>query len=81
MEYKFILRGEVPEKKNSRTTLKSGKTIPSKNYQKWHENALFSLVFAKKTQNLRESISFPVEIEISFIHGDLRRRDSDNGLS
>ncbi|MBR1722814.1 MAG: RusA family crossover junction endodeoxyribonuclease [Treponema sp.] len=81
MEYTFILRGEVPAKKNSRQTLKNGKTIPSKNYQKWHENALFQLIFQRNSQKIRELLSEPLELHVTFCHGDLRRRDSDNSLS
>ena len=81
MEYTFTLRGEVPAKKNSRLTLKSGKTIPSKNYQKWHKNALFQLIFQRNAQKIKNPLSAPLALHLSFTHGDLRRRDSDNGLS
>lgn len=81
MTYRFLLKGEVPAKKNSRITLRNGKTIPSKNYQKWHENALFQLIFAKKMQKLHKFLDFPLSIKITLTHGDLKRRDGDNALS
>ena len=80
MEYKFTLRGEVPAKKNSRQTLRSGKTIPSENYRKWHGNALFQLIFQRNSQKIT-AISEETSIFITLFHGDLRRRDGDNAAS
>lgn len=80
-EYFFFLNGETPSKKNSRITLKSGKTIPNKKYRDWNKSAVSELKrqWAKQSQNLK-----PIEqcvIEIIFIHADKRRRDSDNAVS
>ncbi len=81
---KFILIGETPSKKNSRITLKNGKTIPNKNYQNWHENAWYSVIGQRRILE-GQGEQFPIDSEIilfvSFTHGDLKRRDSDNGLS
>ncbi|MBQ1778303.1 MAG: RusA family crossover junction endodeoxyribonuclease [Acidaminococcaceae bacterium] len=76
---KFIIEGETPAKKNSRITLPNGRTIPSKNYRTWHESALLQIEAMAISREA--SISYPVAISLNFIHGDLRRRDSDNGTS
>ena len=81
MNYIFTLRGEVPAKKNNRQTLPNKKTIPSKNYQKWHEMALFSLIFQRKSQKIEKPLNQELHIEITLTHGDFRRRDGDNGES
>lgn len=76
---KFIIEGETPAKKNSRITLPNGRTIPSKNYRTWHESALLQIEAMAISREA--TISYPVAISLSFYHGDLRRRDSDNGTS
>ena len=76
---KFIIEGETPAKKNSRITLPNGRTIPSKNYRTWHESALLQIEAMAISREA--TISYPVAISLNFIHGDLRRRDSDNGTS
>lgn len=81
MIYFFNLKGEVPAKKNNRQTIKSGKTIPSKTYQKWHETAIFQLIFQRKTQKIEKPIDSEITVEINLTHGDYIRRDGDNGLS
>lgn len=78
MKYTYSISLETPAKKNSRITLKNGVTIPSKNYQKWHSAALIQLYTQKRPGT---PINSELEIHIKFIHGDLRRRDSDNGTS
>lgn len=78
MIYKFVLSGETPPKKNSRITLRNGRTIPSKRYTEWHSNAIAELLWQKRPE-------LPLKdryiIRFHFIHGDLRRRDSDNQVS
>lgn len=74
----FELDGETPAKKNSRITLPNGRTIPSKKFQDWHKAAMVQLISQQKPKKPIES---PVSIMLSFYHGDLRRRDSDNGTS
>lgn len=71
----ITIEGETPSKKNSRITLRNGRTIPSKNYQQWHKEALSQI---RAPEN---PINYPVLIHLVFTHGDLRRRDSDNGCS
>lgn len=81
MEYKFLLTGETPSKKNSRIVLANGKNIPSKQYRQWHEGAYFLITAQKNHQKLYKPIECPVILEVHFTHGDYRRRDCDNGLS
>jgi len=73
----FLITGETPAKKNSRITLRNGMTIPSKNFRAWHDRALIETI----QQKAMNEIQVPVRITLTFTHGDLRRRDSDNGTS
>ncbi len=77
---RMIIKGETPAKKNSKIWTRSGKLIPGKKYQEWHKEALKQVEDQKKyIQKLpgdREVI-----IRLDFVHGDQRRRDSDNGTS
>jgi Holliday junction resolvase RusA-like endonuclease len=87
---RFQVIGETPSKKNSRIFLKNGRNIPSKRYQEWHKQAR-EQIFAQgllqndlnsPTRNLPQyPITSEVTIKLTFYHGDLRRRDSDNGTS
>ena len=74
---KLILLGETPSKKNSRITLRNGRTIPSKRYREWHENAVVQVTSQCRAKPLIEKCN----ISMKFYHGDLRRRDSDNGAT
>lgn len=76
--YTFEIIGETPAKKNSRINLRNGISIPSKRYTQWHSTALSQLLEQSKPP---EPIDYPVLIHLKFTHGDLRRRDSDNGCS
>lgn len=76
----FRIEGEPPAKKNSRITLRNGRTIPSKRYRAWHSAALFQLEKQWKDKDM-ETIDRPVRINLHFFHSDNRRRDSDNGVS
>lgn len=84
MIYDFVIHGETPSKKNSRINTKSGRSFPNKRYTEWHKNAmneLFAEVFNLRNE---EKAKLPIkqcEIKLTFIHGDLRKRDSDNGTS
>ena len=75
---KLIIQGETPAKKNSKIRTKAGYMIPSKQYQAWHEAALLQIRAMSKGH---DTICYPVSITLAFFHGDLRRRDSDNGTS
>ncbi len=76
----FVLTGETPAKKNSRITLRNGRTIPSKRYTEWHKLAS-SQIFSQSIKQVKNPLECPVKIKIAFTHGDKRRRDSDNGVS
>lgn len=75
---KLIIEGETPAKKNSRIQLPNGRNIPSKQYQQWHKSAE---VQVRMMTIGHQAIDYPVIITLFFFHGDLRRRDSDNGTS
>lgn len=75
MKYSFVLQGETPSKKNSRRTLRNGKTIPSAHFMAWHDDSVFCL----KRQLCPESpVNSPLFVKMTFYHGDYSRRDSDN---
>ena len=76
--YTFEITGETPAKKNSRINLRNGVSIPSKRYTQWHDGALSELLQQTRPDS---PIDYPVLIHLAFTHGDLRRRDSDNGCS
>lgn len=84
MEIDFEIQGETPSKKNSRINTRSGRSFPNKRYTEWHKNAmneLFAEVFNLRNE---EKAKLPIKqckIKLTFIHGDLRKRDSDNGTS
>ena len=77
----FTLYGETPAKKNSRLWLKNGRNIPSARFRAWHDVAVGTLCKQMAEQCGVFGISHAVKITLHFYHGDLRRRDSDNGLS
>lgn len=77
---RMIIKGETPSKKNSRIQLPNGRNIPGKKYQQWHKDAMSQAVAQKKLlQQL--PVTREVVIHLDFVHGDQRRRDSDNGTS
>lgn len=80
IRYELELRGETPAKKNSRITLRNGRTIPSKRYTEWHKVQSIAILEQMKLLNVR-TITEPVSIKLEFTHGDFIRRDSDNGVS
>lgn len=73
----YEIKAETPSKKNSRVfNAKTHKSFPSKKYKEWHEFAALSL-----RPKIRECITSKGYIILVFNHGDLIRRDSDNGVS
>lgn len=77
--WKFILYGETPAKKNSKVWNKAKNLIlPGRMFAAWHESALFQLGAFRRPQS---PLVGPVSVRVAFVHGDRRRRDSDNGLS
>jgi Holliday junction resolvase RusA-like endonuclease len=82
MEINFEIQGETPSKKNSRINTRSGRSFPNKKYRDWHVLAVGQIVYQKmKMKNVSFPIDRPIRIKMIFTHGDLRRRDSDNGAS
>ena len=81
MQYTFTIQGETPAKKNSRITLPNGRTIPSKKYREWHEIAAVQILAQKGSQRLSEALQRALTLDVMFYHGDMRKRDCDNGLS
>lgn len=77
----LTLFGETPAKKNSRISLRNGKSIPSKRYQEWHKDAVFQLIRQARDYERPFPIDTSVYITLIFVHADNRRRDSDNGTS
>lgn len=75
---RIVLQGEVPAKKNSRIALKNGRNIPSARYREWHEAAALQVMAQCR---VAKPIDRPCEVRVLFVHGDMRRRDGDNGLS
>lgn len=80
----LVIYGECPSKKNSRINTRSGRSFPSKRYTEWLDSALFQLVdqiadFRRDGKEL--AFERGLELTVTFYHGDLKRRDSDNQLS
>lgn len=74
--YKLI--GEtVSKKNNNKFNAKYRFTYKTKGYMNWYENAVMQL----RPQIKTKKIDYPVEITMKFVHGDKRRRDSDNGMT
>ena len=77
---KFVIQGETPSKKNNKILTRSGKIIPGKAYQAWHKDAMVQ-VYGQISRQSPCIVTDRVRVSIAFHHGDLRRRDSDNGTS
>lgn len=79
MQFKIL--GETPSKKNSKIWTRSGKLIPSKAHQVWKTDALIQLNAQLSIMGPQTLITEPVQITLTFYHGDQIRRDSDNQAS
>lgn len=77
----LYIDGETPAKKNNRINTKSGRSFPSKRYQEWHDVARLQVLSQMRTQKVSSSVKIPCKVSITFVHGDLVRRDSDNATS
>ena len=77
---RFQILGETPSKKNSKIWTRSGKLIPSRAHQVWHDDALIQLNAQLSTMGDErpQAIEEPVSVTLTFYHGDQIRRDSDN---
>lgn len=78
---KITLMGETPPKKNSRINTRSGRSFPNPRYVKWHDTVINELNYLLATKKIERFEGKKVRIEITFWHGTLVRRDSDNQLS
>lgn len=85
---RFQIIGETPSKKNSKIFTKGRHIpIPSKAHQKWHDDAMLQLT-GQLSRLPKEEVPFgfghpdgieePVSITLTFYHGNMVRRDSDN---
>ena len=75
---RFVIIGETPSKKNQRINTRSGRSFPSKRYTEWHAYASAQIMAQKKNPSI---IDAPCKIKIHFVHGDMRKRDADNGTN
>lgn len=76
MEETFKLIGETVSKKNSNKFNAQRRSMyKTKGYFNWYQGAVLQL----RPQIKIKGIDYPVEISMRFVHGDKRRRDSDNG--
>lgn len=80
--YFFKTSGETPSKKNSRVVnTKTGRSFPNKRFTLWHSAALGEIIGQKGKYSEFHLLDDPQELTLVFIHGDKRRRDSDNGTN
>lgn len=74
----LCLTGHVPSKKNSRLTVRGGRSIPGKAYAEWHRRAMSELFPQRVGKPTAKNV---VRMEMSFALADNRRRDLDNMAS
>ena len=76
MHETFKIIGEtVSKKNNNKFNSKCKRMYKTKGYIDWYNDAVIQL----RSQTKVKLIEHPVEIHMRFVHGDKRRRDSDNG--
>ncbi len=74
----YAITGETPAQKNSQTFNARTRTmVKSPQFRRWRESALMQI----RAQGIPERPYAYAEIEMLFVHSDLRRRDGDNQLS
>ena len=74
----YVINGETPAQKNSQTFNARTRTmVKSPQFRRWRDSAFLQL----RAQGIPERPYPYAEIEILFVHSDLRRRDGDNQLS
>ena len=74
----YVIEGETPAQKNSQTFNSRTRTmVKSPQFRRWRDSALWQI----RAQGIPERPYPYAEIEILFVHSDLRRRDGDNQLS
>lgn len=76
----FTLPFDTPSKKNSRVTdTRTGRSFPNKKFESWHRTAV--AYFRFNFLNDMRRFECPVQVDIKFTHGTMRRCDSDNKVS
>lgn len=76
--WKFTLFGETPTKKNGQSFNSRSKTMYKKTpFYRWHAEALKTLFGFRRPDY---PLTF-ANIEITFFHSDLKRRDGDGALA
>lgn len=83
---RFQIMGETPSKKNvNKFNAKTKRVYKDAHYERWHEDAMVQLQsyigLAMLGDEMPKAIDYPVRINLTFIHGDNIRRDSDNQTS
>lgn len=83
---RFQIMGETPSKKNvNKFNAKTKRVYKDAHYERWHEDAMVQLQsyigLAMLGDEMPKAIDYPVRINLTFIHGDNVRRDSDNQTS
>ena len=74
----YVILGETPAQKNSQTFNARTRTmVKSPQFRRWRDSALVQI----RAQGISERPYACAEIEMLFVHSDLRRRDGDNQLS
>lgn len=74
----YVIEGETPAQKNSQTFNARTRTmVKSPQFRRWRDSALMQI----RAQGIPERPYAHAEIEMLFVHSDLRRRDGDNQLS
>lgn len=72
----LVLDGSIPSKKNSRTNLSSGVSIPSTKFTQWQNDALRQV-----RMQTRERFLGLVQIEAIIYFATLGRADTDNKMT
>ena len=83
MEINFTLLGETPSKKNvNKFNTKTRRVYKDNNFVKWHDSQLMFLSLLAHSGKIKPFLDDkPLRIEMYFVHGDKKRRDSDNQCS
>ena len=82
-DYKLIIEGETPAKKNVNKFNTKTKTVyKDSHYKNWYEGSMLQVRGQLARMEKRpHMIDTPVAISLLFFHGDNVRRDSDNQAS
>ena len=80
----LFIDGETPSKKNANKFNTQSKSVyKNKHYSDWYRSAsnIVHYQMLRQQPEYELPINQEVRITMTFSHGDLRRRDSDNGTS